>query len=60
MLKFILFLILRACSAKHTVANGYHNNIIMVGNFRRVLIFEIFVVDLAVTKFSPMKINDYS
>ena len=32
----------------------------MVGNFRGVLIFVIFVVDLAVTKFShPRKINAY-
>ena len=29
----------------------------MVGNFRGVLIFVIFMVDLAITKFKTMKIN---
>ena len=31
----------------------------MVGNFRGVLIFITFVVDLAVTKIPPMKFNTY-
>ena len=31
----------------------------MAGNFRGVLIFVIFMVDLAVTKFPPTKINAY-
>ena len=32
----------------------------MAGHFRGVLIFMIFVVDLAVTKFPPIKMNSYS
>ena len=31
----------------------------MAGNFHRVIIFVIFVVDLAVTKIPPTKINAY-
>ena len=43
----------------HTKIIVYYMYYIMAGNFRGVLIFVIFVVDLAIMKFPLIIINDY-